>query len=110
MGKRTNTAVKVKTVFEVKDETSSNTPESPVFQDLAAHYLGRLSKEADLISAEEERNLAEKIAAGDEFAKRKLIQANLRLVISIARRYAGRGASFMDLVQEGNLGLMTAVG
>ena len=95
-------------VFEVED-TTTPTPKNAELKDLAAHYLSRVSKESDLISAEDEKALAQKIARGDMNAKRKLIQANLRLVISIARRYTGRGANFMDLVQEGNVGLVRAV-
>ncbi|MBQ0025911.1 MAG: sigma-70 family RNA polymerase sigma factor, partial [Lachnospiraceae bacterium] len=62
-----------------------------------------------LLSAEEEAELAKRKAAGDEEAKEKLISANLRLVVSIAKRYTGRGMSFLDLVQEGNLGLIKGV-
>lgn len=62
-----------------------------------------------LLSAEEERALGKRIAEGDEEAKQKLEEANLRLVVSIAKHYTGRGLAFMDLVQEGNIGLMRAV-
>ncbi len=62
-----------------------------------------------LLSAEEELRLAKKKAEGDESAKERLIEANLRLVVSIAKRYTGRGMSFLDLVQEGNLGLIKGV-
>ena len=62
-----------------------------------------------LLTAEEELDLAKKMAEGDAEAKKKLINANLRLVVSIAKRYVGRGMSFLDLIQEGNLGLMKAV-
>ena len=62
-----------------------------------------------LLSAEEELELAQKKADGDERAKKRLIEANLRLVVSIAKRYTGRGMSFLDLVQEGNLGLIKGV-
>ncbi len=62
-----------------------------------------------LLTADEEMDLAKRKAAGDEYAKERLIEANLRLVVSIAKRYTGRGMSFLDLVQEGNLGLIKGV-
>ena len=62
-----------------------------------------------LLSADEELDLAKRKAAGEEYAKERLIEANLRLVVSIAKRYTGRGMSFLDLVQEGNLGLIKGV-
>ncbi len=62
-----------------------------------------------LLTADEELDLAKRKADGDEYAKERLIEANLRLVVSIAKRYTGRGMSFLDLVQEGNLGLIKGV-
>ena len=62
-----------------------------------------------LLTTEEELTLAKRNAEGDEYAKERLIEANLRLVVSIAKRYTGRGMSFLDLVQEGNLGLIKGV-
>lgn len=78
-------------------------------EDTASWYLRTVTRQSGLLSKDEEIELARRAAQGDLSAKRKLAQANLRLVISIAKRYAGRGATFMDLVQEGNLGLMKAV-
>lgn len=67
--------------------------------------IGRVS----LLTADEEMAIAKRMAAGDEDAKKELAEANLRLVVSIAKRYVGRGMSFLDLIQEGNLGLIKAV-
>ncbi len=71
-------------------------------------YLKEIGK-VDLLNAQEEIELAKRILDGDEEAKKELIEANLRLVISIAKRYAGRGMPFLDLIQEGNMGLIKAV-
>lgn len=71
-------------------------------------YLKDIGKVA-LLSTEEETELAEKMMQGDEWAKKRLSEANLRLVVSIAKRYVGRGMHLLDLIQEGNLGLMKAV-
>lgn len=71
-------------------------------------YLKEIGR-VDLLTAEEEVALAKRIEAGDEEAKHELSNANLRLVVSIAKRYVGRGMSFLDLIQEGNMGLMKAV-
>jgi len=71
-------------------------------------YLKEIGK-VDLLSTEEEISLAMKMAEGDKDAKRRMAEANLRLVVSIAKRYVGRGMLFLDLIQEGNLGLIKAV-
>lgn len=71
-------------------------------------YLKEIGR-VPLLTAEEEVDLAQRIEAGDEEARRKLAEANLRLVVSIAKRYVGRGMLFLDLIQEGNLGLLKAV-
>ena len=71
-------------------------------------YLKEIGK-VPLLTNEKEHELAERMAAGDQDAKNELVEANLRLVVSIAKRYVGRGMFFLDLIQEGNLGLMKAV-
>jgi len=71
-------------------------------------YLKEIGK-VPLLSLEEERSLARRMEKGDETAKKRLAEANLRLVVSIAKRYVGRGMHFLDLIQEGNLGLIKAV-
>ncbi len=71
-------------------------------------YLREIGR-VPLLSSDEEVNLAIKISEGDEYAKRRLTEANLRLVVSIAKRYVGRGMYFLDLIQEGNVGLIKAV-
>ncbi len=71
-------------------------------------YLKEIGK-ISLLTAEEEVELAQRMEKGDVYAKRRLAEANLRLVVSIAKRYVGRGMQFLDLIQEGNLGLMKAV-
>lgn len=82
---------------------------SPGFYDDAVKsYLKKLSQ-IPLLSQKEELELAERISKGDEEAKRILVRSNLRLVVSIAKKYVNRGITFMDLIQEGNLGLIKAV-
>ena len=71
-------------------------------------YLKEIGK-VPLLTTDREKELAERMMAGDESAKTELVEANLRLVVSIAKRYVGRGMFFLDLIQEGNLGLMKAV-
>ena len=71
-------------------------------------YLKEIGR-VNLLSAQEEIELAKRIEQGDEVAKSRLAEANLRLVVSIAKRYVGRGMLFLDLIQEGNMGLIKAV-
>lgn len=83
-------------------------PKGVTVDDPVRMYLKEIGK-ISLLTAEEEVEIAKRMEAGDEFAKKELAEANLRLVVSIAKRYVGRGMSFLDLIQEGNLGLMKAV-
>jgi len=83
-------------------------PKGVSIDDPVRMYLKEIGK-IPLLSAEKEIDLAEKMGYGDEIAKKKLVEANLRLVVSIAKRYVGRGMLFLDLIQEGNLGLIKAV-
>ncbi len=83
-------------------------PDGVSIEDPVRMYLKEIGK-VPLLSAEEEIELAQKMELGDEEAKKKLAEANLRLVVSIAKRYVGRGMLFLDLIQEGNLGLIKAV-
>ncbi|MBP2645757.1 MAG: sigA [Firmicutes bacterium] len=83
-------------------------PEGINIDDPVRMYLKEIGR-VPLLSAEEEINLAKRMELGDEEAKRRLAEANLRLVVSIAKRYVGRGMLFLDLIQEGNLGLIKAV-
>lgn len=83
-------------------------PDGISIEDPVRMYLKEIGK-VPLLSAEEEVELARRMADGDEDAKKRLAEANLRLVVSIAKRYVGRGMLFLDLIQEGNLGLIKAV-
>ena len=83
-------------------------PDGVSIEDPVRMYLKEIGK-VPLLSAEEEIELALRMEEGDEEAKKKLAEANLRLVVSIAKRYVGRGMLFLDLIQEGNLGLIKAV-
>jgi RNA polymerase primary sigma factor len=86
----------------------STLPKNVAVDDPVRMYLKEIGK-VPLLTAEEEIDLAKRMEAGDESAKKKLCEANLRLVVSIAKRYVGRGMLFLDLIQEGNLGLIKAV-
>ena len=83
-------------------------PEGVSIEDPVRMYLKEIGK-VPLLNAEEEITLAKRMENGDESAKKRLAEANLRLVVSIAKRYVGRGMLFLDLIQEGNLGLIKAV-
>ncbi|ANB58822.1 RNA polymerase sigma factor rpoD [Anoxybacillus sp. B7M1] len=91
--------------FDLNDLT---VPPGVKINDPVRMYLKEIGR-VPLLSAEEEIELAKRIEQGDEEAKRRLTEANLRLVVSIAKRYVGRGMLFLDLIQEGNMGLIKAV-
>jgi RNA polymerase primary sigma factor len=93
---------------EDEGELDLSVPEGIALDDPVRMYLKEIGR-VPLLTPEEELELAQKAKEGDEAAKRKLAEANLRLVVSIAKRYVGRGMLFLDLIQEGNLGLIKAV-
>ncbi|OLN25790.1 RNA polymerase sigma factor RpoD [Desulfosporosinus metallidurans] len=93
---------------EEEAEVDLSVPEGVGIDDPVRMYLKEIGR-VPLLSAEEEIVLAKRMEDGDEEAKRRLAEANLRLVVSIAKRYVGRGMLFLDLIQEGNLGLIKAV-
>ncbi|MFW6007284.1 MAG: RNA polymerase sigma factor RpoD [Halanaerobiales bacterium] len=93
---------------EEDDDLDLSIPQGVGIDDPVRMYLKEIGK-VDLLSAEEEVDLAKRMEQGEEEAKRKLVEANLRLVVSIAKKYVGRGMLFLDLIQEGNMGLMKAV-
>jgi len=100
-------------VFTQEDEVDLasidlSVPEGIDLEDPVRMYLKEIGK-VPLLSAEEEITFSKRMEEGDEDAKKRLVEANLRLVVSIAKRYMGRGMSFLDLIQEGNLGLIKAV-
>ena len=95
-------------VEEEELELDLSIPEGVAIDDPVRMYLKEIGK-VPLLSSEEEIELAKKIEEGSQYAKKKLAEANLRLVVSIAKRYVGRGMLFLDLIQEGNLGLIKAV-
>lgn len=100
-------------VIEAEDETEDievdlTVPDGIGIDDPVRMYLKEIGR-VPLLTAEEEVELAKRMEVGDEEAKRRLAEANLRLVVSIAKRYVGRGLLFLDLIQEGNLGLIKAV-
>ena len=89
-------------------DVDATVPKGISVDDPVRMYLKEIGK-VSLLTADEEIELAKRMEAGDEYAKMKLCEANLRLVVSIAKRYVGRGMLFLDLIQEGNLGLIKAV-
>ncbi|MBN2374010.1 sigma-70 family RNA polymerase sigma factor [bacterium] len=93
---------------EVEADEINITKEEAAFDHQIKYYLKEIGR-VSLLSREEEKNLARRIAEGDEKARSDLIEANLRLVVSIAKKYINNGLPFMDLVQEGNIGLIKAV-
>ncbi|NLK01199.1 MAG: RNA polymerase sigma factor RpoD [Clostridia bacterium] len=93
---------------EEESEVDLSVPEGVGIDDPVRMYLKEIGR-VPLLNAEEEVELAKRIEKGEEEAKRSLAEANLRLVVSIAKRYVGRGMLFLDLIQEGNLGLIKAV-
>ena len=101
--KKSGVIIKSSGEIEVSDSAKNIPTDDPVRM-----YFKEIGK-VPLLTADEERDLAIRIEQGDEEAKKKLCESNLRLVVSIARRYLNRGLSFLDLIQEGNLGLIKAV-
>ncbi|MFP4015399.1 MAG: RNA polymerase sigma factor RpoD [Halanaerobiales bacterium] len=100
-----------KEIEEEDDDEESldiSIPDGVGIDDPVRMYLKEIGK-VPLLTAEEEVSLAKRMEDGEEAAKRKLIEANLRLVVSIAKKYVGRGMLFLDLIQEGNMGLIKAV-
>ena len=92
----------------VEDDLDLSVPEGISIDDPVRMYLKEIGK-VPLLGADEEIEIAKRMEEGDEAARKKLVEANLRLVVSIAKRYVGRGMLFLDLIQEGNLGLIKAV-
>ena len=98
----------LKAAEESEEDFEASMAKGIAVDDPVRMYLKEIGK-VPLLSAEEEIELAKRMELGDEEAKKKLCEANLRLVVSIAKRYVGRGMLFLDLIQEGNLGLIKAV-
>ena len=103
-----NIEEELEAIKEEETEIDLTIPEGIALDDPVRMYLKEIGK-VPLLSADEEHELARKMSEGDETAKKMLSEANLRLVVSIAKRYVGRGMLFLDLIQEGNLGLIKAV-
>ena len=94
--------------IDLEEDPELSIPEGITIDDPVRMYLKEIGK-VPLLTAEEEIELAKRMEAGEEEPKKRLAEANLRLVVSIAKRYVGRGMLFLDLIQEGNLGLIKAV-
>jgi len=95
-------------IFEEAEEDDSKTFFEGHYDDAIKHYLREIQK-TTLLTADEEKELASRIDRGDKAARDKMIESNLRLVVKIAKRYINRGLPFLDLIEEGNLGLIKAV-
>ena len=117
MNKETNnlimTAHEAQEVFSLEEDFNESVEEldydpSDLISDSVKLYLNEINS-YPLLDLETEKQLAKQIAAGDKGAKDKMIKHNLRLVVSIAKKYKGCGISFLDLIQEGNIGLIKAV-
>ncbi|MBR2743180.1 MAG: RNA polymerase sigma factor RpoD [Clostridia bacterium] len=93
---------------DLQSDSSQASGDALAIDDPVRMYLKEIGK-VNLLSGDEEIELAKRMAEGDEEAKKRLAEANLRLVVSIAKRYVGRGMLFLDLIQEGNMGLIKAV-
>ncbi|MGL5417141.1 MAG: RNA polymerase sigma factor RpoD [Clostridium sp.] len=107
-GAKVAKAAKEEEEEEEEEAIDLSVPEGIAIDDPVRMYLKEIGK-VPLLSSEEEIDLARRIEEGSQYAKKKLAEANLRLVVSIAKRYVGRGMLFLDLIQEGNLGLIKAV-
>lgn len=94
-------------VITVRTRRRAGAPSQATAEDPVQFYLRSIGR-VKLLTAHEEIELARRVANGDEMAKKKLVQANLRLVVSVAKKYQNRGLPFLDLIQEGNLGLIRA--
>ena len=102
--------IDIESILEYYDRDYDDSADADVLlpDDSVKSFLKDIGK-IPLLSAEEEIKLAERMKNGDEAAKNRLIEANLRLVVSIAKKYVRRGMQFLDLIQEGNMGLIKAV-
>jgi RNA polymerase primary sigma factor len=107
-GKPSKLALTKQKNVEKAELNNMTAPTEMRMNDPVRMYLKEIGR-VNLLTSEEEVALAKRIEAGDEEAKQELAEANLRLVVSIAKRYVGRGMNFLDLIQEGNMGLMKAV-